>query len=186
MKIYVIRHGTTELNKQKLLNGQIDEELSQEGIDEVRAALSSIPKTIVKIFSSPMARARQTTEIVNEKLEKPVNFQDEIREIHMGSLAGKSWDSIDRGQELKKIHRSVLFDYREDGGESADEVKQRVLLFLKKLEGNYDDYQVLVVTHGGIIRVLHLLESGEQLLDEVKHITPLVFDVRKILERASP
>ena len=181
MKIYVIRHGTTELNKQKVLNGQIDEPLSLEGVEEVRTAVSLIPKTVTNVFSSPMIRARQTAEIVNEKLNRSLSFHEGIREIHMGSLACKSWDRIKLGQELKRKHRSVEFDYRSDGGESADNVKVRVLVFLKSIHGQYDDYQVMMVTHGGIIRVLHLLEHGEPLLDEVKHISPLVFDVGKIL-----
>lgn len=185
MKIYVIRHGTTELNKQKLLNGQIDEPLSAEGVSEVKEAIVSIPNTVTHIFSSVMQRARQTAEMVNQQLKKPLSFHEEIREIHMGSLAGKSWDSLVSGEELKKKHRSIEFDYRSDGGESAKEVKSRVLKFLKQVYGKHGDYEVLVVTHGGIIRVLHLLEHGEQLLDEVKHITPLVFDVGKILKRSS-
>lgn len=182
MKTYVIRHGLTELNKKKKVNGQIDEPLAPEGIEQAKAAISLIPKSVKHIYSSSLQRARQTAEIVNSKLNRPSSLQTELTEIHMGSLAGKAWTDMEVGLELKKKHRAIEFDYHPQGGESAKEVKKRVLAFLKKINGKHDDYEVLIVTHGGIIRLLHLLEHKTQLLDEIEHITLHTFDLDKILK----
>lgn len=86
--------------------------------------------------------------------------------------------------ELKKKHRSIQFDYRRQGGESAEEVKKRIVAFCQKINGKHKDHEALIVTHGGIIRVFHLLESGEHLLDEIEHIFLLSFDVDKILNKS--
>lgn len=181
MKIYVMRHGMTKLNKQKKVNGQIDEPLSPEGIEQAKAAISLIPESIKYIYSSPLRRAQQTAEIINSKLNRPIYLAAAFSEIHMGTLAGKSWEEMESGLELKKKHRSVQFDYTPHGGESVKKVKKRVIEFLKEIKTKHADNEVLIVTHGGIIRLLYLLEHGKPLIDEIEHISPLTFDLNKIL-----
>lgn len=183
MKIYCLRHGLTELNKKKVVNGQIDEPLAPEGVQQAKIALALIPESITRIYTSPLLRAKQTAEIINSKLNRPLSLQIELTEIHMGSLAGKAWTDMETGLELKRKHRAIEFDYRPQGGESAKEVRKRVTAFLKKINGKYNDYEVLIVTHGGIIRLLHLLEHGNQLLDEIEHIALHTFDLDKILRK---
>lgn len=183
MKIYCLRHGLTELNKKKKVNGQIDEPLAPEGVEQAKTAAFLIPESIRHIYSSPLLRAKQTAEIVNSKLNRPISIQTELTEIHMGSLAGQAWTDMEGGLELKKKHRAIEFDYRLQGGESAEEVKNRVLAFLKKISSKHSDYEVLIVTHGGIIRTLHLLEHGEEIPDDIKHISLHTFDLNKILDR---
>lgn len=182
MKIYVIRHGLTELNKQKKVNGQIDEPLAPEGIEQAKTATSLIPESIKHIYSSPLIRAVQTAEIVNSKLNHPITIVDAFTEIHMGTLAGKSWEEMESGLELKKKHRTVQFDYKPFGGESASEVKKRVLKFLKRLKNKHKDNEVLIVTHGGIIRLLYLLEQNKVVDETEKHASLLTFDIIKILK----
>ena len=182
MKVYVIRHGLTELNKKKVVNGQIDEPLAPEGIEQAKVASQLIPETIKVIYTSPLLRARQTAEIINSKLKRPIYPQQELTEIHMGSLAGKAWTEMALGLELKKKHRTAKFDYRPEGGESAIEVKKRILSFLGKINNKYANYEVLIMTHGGIFRFLYLLENKKYLLDEVvEQASPKIFDLDKIL-----
>ncbi|MBI2597460.1 histidine phosphatase family protein [Candidatus Daviesbacteria bacterium] len=184
MEIYVIRHGLTELNKKKVLNGQIDEPLAKEGIKQAEKALALIPETIQYIYSSPMMRAKQTAEIIASKLKRPVYLKKQLTEIHMGSIAGKSWDSFEGGLDLKKKHRSIQFDYRPLGGESVEQVKKRLILFLKQINNKYKDLEILLVTHGGIIRLLYLLEQNRVVDETEKHVSLLTFDLNKILKNS--
>lgn len=101
----------------------------------------------------------------------------------MGSLAGKAWTDMEGGLDLKQKHRTIEFDYHPYGGESAKEVKKRVLAFLKKIKGKHRNHEALIVTHGGIIRLLYFLEHNKYLLGEIEHITFQVFDVGKILKQ---
>ncbi len=186
MKIYVIRHGLTPLNKKEKVNGQINEPLAPEGIEQAIEAIPLLPKSIRQIYTSPLKRARQTAEIINSKLKRPISVQQELAEIHMGSLAGKAWVEMARGLELKIKHRSAQFDYRPQGGESKSDVKNRVLLFLRKINKKYKDFEVLIVTHGGIVRLLYLLENNEVLQDEVvEHVSLKTFDLNKILKNTT-
>jgi len=184
MKIYVIRHGITQLNKKKIVNGQLDEPLAPEGFEQAKAIVPLIPKSVTYIYTSPLLRARQTAEIIKTKLHLPVSIQDELTEIHMGSLAGKSWENMESGLDLKKKHRTVQFDYRSYGGESVENVKERVITFLKKINNKHNDYEALIVTHGGIIRLLHLLEKGEVVYETEEHVTLLTFDIDRILRNS--
>lgn len=186
MKIYVIRHGLTGLNKQKKVNGEIDEPLAPEGVQQAEEAISLLPKTIKQIYSSPMLRAKQTAEIINFKLKIPISLIEELTEVRMGlSLAGKSWEEMEGGLELKEKHRSVQFDYQPYGGESVEDVKKRLLSFFKKINGKYKDNEVLLITHGGIIRFFYLLDKGEVPYETEKHISVLTFDLDKILRNSS-
>lgn len=131
-----------------------------------------------------MQRARKTAEIINSKQKYSISLVDELTEIHMGSLAGKSWTEMEEGLELKKKHRSIQFDYRPYGGESVKDVKKRVFAFLKKINNKHSDYEVLIITHGGIIRLLHLFEHGKPLVDDIEHISLHTFDLNKILNKS--
>ena len=182
MKIYVIRHGLTELNKAKKVNGEIDEPLAEEGIKEAKAIIPILPKIIKYIYTSPLLRAIQTAEIINLKFNLPVYIKDELTEVRMGSLAGKSWEEMEEGLELKKKHRTVQFDYRPYGGESVEDVKKRVITFFKNINKKHKDYEVLIISHGGIIRLIHLLEYGESVYETEKHVSLLTFDLDKILK----
>ena len=177
MKIFVIRHGLTELNKRKIVNGQIDEPLAPEGIEQAHAAIALIPQSVQHIYHSPLLRAKHTAQIVNSTRQLPIAAQDEITEIHMGSLVGKSWEEMGTEKDFKILHRSVQFDYRAYGGESAEDVKKRVATFLQKINAKHRDHEVLLVTHGGIIRVLHMLESGMTTADEIENAALLTFDL---------
>lgn len=184
MKIYVIRHGITELNKKKIINAEIDEPLSPEGLNQAKTLIPLIPTSVIHIYSSPLIRARQTAEILSST-NIPFSLHEELTEIRMGNLAGKSWESMENGLELKRKHRTVKFDYRPFGGESVKEVKKRLIEFLKKINGKHEDYATLIITHGGIIRFLHLLEFGEFVFETEKHVSLLTFDLNKILKNSS-
>lgn len=182
MNVYLMRHGITPLNKQKKVNGEVDEPLTREGIEQAKEAVPQIPKSVNLIYSSPLLRARQTAEIICSALNLPVTFAEELTEIKMGSLAGKSWEEMENGKELKEKHRAVKFDYRPYGGESVEDVKKRLLDFLKKISLKYKNNQVLIITHGGIIRFFYLYQNGQVPYETEKHISPLSFDLNKILK----
>ncbi len=179
-----MRHGVTPLNQQKKVNGEVDEPLASEGFAEAKAAIGLIPQSITKIYVSPLLRAQQTADIFSKALHLPMVTQEELCEVRMGSLAGKSWEEMDSGADLKKKHRSVQFDYRPFGGESVKDVKKRLFSLFKKLNGKHEDEEALLITHGGIIRMLNLFESGTIVDETQKHVSLLTFDLSKILENA--
>ncbi len=184
MIFYILRHGITPLNKQKKVNAEVDEPLASEGLEQAKAVVPLIPKSVARIYSSPLLRARQTAEIIGSARNLPITVAEELTEIRMGSLAGKAWEEMDGGLELKKKHRAVQFDYHPYGGESLEDVKKRLFVFFRELKDKHSDQGVLLITHGGMIRLINLLEQGEIVYETEKHVSLLTFDLVKILKNA--
>lgn len=88
MLIYIVRHGLTEWNKLKKLQGIADVPLAEEGIllAEKREKLSGVKFDIC--FTSPLSRARQTAERVLGKRDVPIIPDKRIQEINFGVLEG--------------------------------------------------------------------------------------------------
>lgn len=176
MEIFVIRHGQTELNKKGIINGHIDDVLLPEGIEQAKDAAPLLPKTIKHIYSSSLGRAKQTAEIINQVLNVPLTFHNELREVDFGILSGTPF--LDKHKER---HKMLDYDWR-PSGESFDGFKKRVVKFLETIKVNNDE-EVLIVAHGGTIRLLHFLES-DKILGEIGNTSLHSFDLEKILKKA--
>lgn len=175
MKVYVIRHGQTELNKKGIINGHKDDPLAPEGIEQAKMAAPLLPKSIKHIYVSSLERAKQTAGLLNEVLGVPMTFHDELREVNFGVLNGTPF--LD---EYKKKHKMLDYDWR-PSGESFDDVKTRVLKILNQIKNENGDGEALIVAHGGIIRMLHFLEFGEP-LNEIENASLHSFDLNKIIK----
>lgn len=160
MKIDFVRHGQSEHNKVGIINGQImNGHLTDEGVEQAYKTLAEISGDYTTIYSSDLLRARETAEILNQKLNLPIIYDIRLRERSLGSLEGKSWKDI--SLDIREIDRANKYNYHSYGGESAEDVKHRLLGFINEIRQNKKDEKVLVVAHGGIIRLLHLILNGE-------------------------
>jgi broad specificity phosphatase PhoE len=167
MKIKVIRHGLTQSNKEARLMGRgVDETLTQQGIDQAHEVARLLVGSDCDILiSSPMKRAQQTAEIINTYLQLPLVVINEFAERDAGNLGGKLWTDIAVETQgvltLEKIHASPEHDFSLWGGESADSLRKRVMSAADALKEKYTDQKVLVVTHGGVIKVMYAIYGGE-------------------------
>lgn len=161
MKLIFVRHGQTDYNKNKIVQGrEVDTSLNDAGIKQAEETAKSLPNDIDFIISSPLKRAFQTAETLNQKLNKMIEFNENITELSYGNLAGKSWSEIEIITGDKNVHqkeRDTLFDYRKFGGDSAHDMKQRVSKFVAEMNGKYPAKNILVATHGGVIDAMHVL-----------------------------
>lgn len=170
-----MRHGLTEMNKQHLINGWLDDRLVIEGIEQAKNAVAFIPKSVKHIYASPLSRAKQTAEIINQELKLNISFHDELKEVNFGDLSGQPWPGAS-----KTIQKNLYYDWR-PSGESIDDVKKRLLKVLKRINKESVDGEALIVSHGGIIRLMHFLQFGENTAS-INNATILTFDLDKILE----
>ena len=150
MSVYVVRHGQTDWNKAYLLQGRIDVPLNEVGIEQARnaaKALKDVPLDI--IFVSPLLRAKQTADIINEGRSLPIHLESRIQEQYYGRLEGES-----RKNEEYLVQRRCFFK-RYPGGESYLDVAARVYSFLNEAKEKYRDKNILLVCHGGMSRVVN-------------------------------
>lgn len=183
VKIFVVRHGLTKMNKLGLVNGEADDQLEPEGVKQAQELAKKLPE-VKHIFYSPLTRAKETAMIFSEASGFPAKEESALSEVKMGSLAGKSWDEMPNGTVLKQAHRTVRYDYRPTGGESTDDVTQRLTRLFKHLTKNYRSGEVLLVTHGGIIRTMQFMERGQPKYETTTNVKVLQFDLGIIFSQS--
>ena len=159
MKIYVIRHGETDANKNGVLQGSLDWPLNDYGIKLAKITGQNMKGiTFDACYSSPLIRAKQTAEIVLKESGNNIDiqFDDRLKELNMGIYEGKKIKPKELEVPLVKI---LLFKYnaflcgRFKGGENVKEVCKRTQEFLKELATkNYEN--VLVSMHGCSLRAM--------------------------------
>lgn len=154
MRIYLIRHGETDWNKQKRIQGREDIELNDNGITQAQKCgyvLQGLPIDI--IVSSPLKRAKETAEIIALSVGiNDVMIEDNLIERDYGKLSG-----LDPGER-------ELFSNsgQDDGVENWDDLNQRVMNVLKYYSGNI--YQnIVMVSHGGAINAVLATLSGHNI-----------------------
>ena len=153
MKIYFVRHGETDWNKERKIQGQVDIPLNEFGrhlARETAKGLRDVPFDVC--FTSPLGRARETAQIILQGRDVPILEDKRILEMNFGVLEGKccskeGWDVPDSFQMFfdDPVHYQAP-----EGGEDFQAVRKRTGDFLNWLfaQEQYRDSTVLVTTHG--------------------------------------
>lgn len=159
MRLYIIRHGETEWNKVKRLQGQTDIPLAEEGIRlarETGRGMKNLPIDLV--ISSPLKRAVQTAQLLTEGRDVPLLTDERIIEISFGDWEGECiFDSEVLPTEFRRLfYEDPLHCICPPGGETFDEVRARTGLFFRSLIENpeYAHKNILISTHGAASRCL--------------------------------
>ena len=164
MIIYLVRHGQTEYNKLKRIQGTQDHPLTQDGIEDAKRCAKALKdKRVHGLFSSPLLRALNTAEVIGEEIGLPVKIDDRLKERFFGKIEGESYDSIALGYDFW----DELDTYYPDHGiESRESMDERALSFFRDLEQEGLE-SVVVVSHGAFIRSIlrTLSNSGHELLE---------------------
>ncbi|XP_058228452.1 phosphoglycerate mutase-like protein 4 isoform X2 [Rhododendron vialii] len=158
-EIIVIRHGETEWNAAKRMQGHLDIELNDVGRKQAAAVahrLSKGPKIAV-VYSSDLKRALDTAETIASSCGGLQVIKDlDLRERHLGDLQGLVY------HEASKIcpkAYGALSSHRTNqqipgGGESLDQLYDRCTSALERIGSKHIGERVVVVTHGGVIKSL--------------------------------
>jgi probable phosphoglycerate mutase len=153
--IWLVRHGESDWNASQLVQGQAEGPVltaaGREQAKRLAHTLRSFP--IRTIVTSDLTRAVETASVIGRKLKRHCHVVPALRERNFGAAQGAplsrlrpEWSGIDNG-------RVVDADACPPGGESVRELRDRVVEFFGQLAGEERDGDVLVVTHGGVIRV---------------------------------
>lgn len=165
MIIYFIRHGETDWNKQRKLQGRSDIPLNDYGRNLAKitaAALQSVPFDLV--YSSPLLRARETADILTLGRNLPVHEDERLVEMCFGEGEGESLAAI-HAQEAMPLHSFIHNPgqyFPTDGGESFEELYIRCQSFIEDviLPAEKTHHCMLVSGHGALIRgMIHCINK---------------------------
>ncbi|MBQ7902579.1 MAG: histidine phosphatase family protein [Oscillospiraceae bacterium] len=149
MKLYVARHGQTQMNADNQVCGRTDIPLTALGLQQAQQlADNARGKEIDIIIVSPMIRARQTAQAVADRYNLPVIIDDRLIEQNFGIYEG-----VDR-KDPRFLAGKRQLAARHPGGESMFQVAQRVYNLLDEVKEKYPDKNVLLVCHGGMCRII--------------------------------
>lgn len=160
MKLYLIRHGETDRNKAKCLQGRTDIELNEYGRELARKTAEGLKEVdFDMIFTSPLKRARETAEIIKGERTIPIIIEERIQEISFGEYEGLCY-----GKDHYSIPDKNFMDFFDKpecyetppAGESFQEVLLRTGDFLKELaeKQEYQDKTILLSTHGCALKAI--------------------------------
>ena len=151
--LYLMRHGETEYNVRRVIQGHNDSPLTQEGIAATRGRAKMLKGIMFDaIFCSDLERTRKSLEVLLEELDINVivNYCAELREIDFGQLSGKKVEDI---KDIILLHKKQTQRHYTDG-ESGDSFCKRVLSFVEMVLDVYEEGTILFVTHFGVIETI--------------------------------
>ena len=157
--IDVLRHGQCEGGE--IYRGTTDVLLTQTGTSQMHEAVSN-HSGWDQIISSPLRRCAEFATSLSEQLSTPIAIDDRWREIDFGEWEGREvkevWQS---NKELVSQYYSQPGTVTPIGGENIKDVQDRVVAAFNRAAIEYKHQHILVVQHGGTIRLLlaHLMQS---------------------------
>lgn len=164
----LIRHGQTDWNLARRLQGRTDIPLNDTGREQARAlgrALADSGQNWHALVSSPLSRARETAEIIGQALglELSRTYQD---------LIERSFADIE-GHDCTGMTESERHDLAEQHGEPAADLVRRGVAVLQRIAAEHPNQNVLVVSHGSFLRLTagHILNRRIASLDNAQTIT---------------
>lgn len=152
LRLILVRHGQTDANLNKLIQGQSDGQLNATGIqqaEEVGLHLKDIQ--IDQVISSTLSRARDTAAAIAQYHNLPVIMTPLIVEWNCGSLDGIPAEAFHK--KMRESH-STISNFHPDGGETVMDVRRRAQKFIADVTAKYQDQTVLVCSHGDFLRTV--------------------------------
>jgi broad specificity phosphatase PhoE len=155
-RLYLVRHGATELTAEDRFAGDIGVELSDEGRSQAeRLAVRVRDHGIGAIYSSPLSRAVETARIVATGCGLEPRLSDGLREIHHGHWEGLTRQEVEaRFAAQYAAWEEDPFTFAPEGGESGVSVLARALPALREIVVRHAGLNVLAVSHKATIRLL--------------------------------
>ena len=174
----LLRHGETELGGG--LRGSLDDALTPLGWEQMRAAVQG-QGPWDRIVSSPLQRCALFAQELAGQLALPVTFDKDLQELHFGEWEGQSAAALmQTDEQALGLFWADPYRFTPPQGEPVLEFSQRVLAAVTRLQQAYAGERVLVVCHGGVMKLLLAQARGlprEQLLN-IQVVNGALFELR--------
>lgn len=156
LKLYVVRHGETEFNVQKRMQGRLDSPLSPKGIQNAMALSRHLAHIeFDKIYSSPSQRAYRTAELIRGTRTTEIFTENDLREMNLADWEGKTREELER---LYPVEYDIFWHspqlYKPKKGDGFQQVQDRAIGLLNKLIADNATGNLLLVTHSVVIKTM--------------------------------
>jgi len=175
-KILMTRHGETQWNTIRRIQGHKDSPLTELGISQAKWLKERlIDDAIDVIYTSPLGRAYKTAIILSQGRDIEVIKRDELKEIHLGSWEGQ------RIEEVKKSYKEINYYFWNEpekyipiDGESFEELAVRSKKFFEEVLLESEHKTILVVAHAIVLKSFLAFTKGKEIKDlwDGPHLQP--------------
>ena len=146
--ILLARHGETDWNVERRVQGQTDRPLNENGREQARALAGELAgESLDAVYSSDLSRAYETARAVAEPRGLDVTLVPELREKDFGT-----WEGLTDTEVLARFPAASAGPWGD--AESSEEVARRVVEALRRIARAHPGQRVLVVSHGGPLRAV--------------------------------
>ncbi|MGL6245090.1 alpha-ribazole phosphatase family protein [Pseudomonas sp.] len=171
LRLDLLRHGETELGGG--LRGSLDDALTAKGWEQMRAAVVE-QGPWDRLISSPLQRCARFADELGAQLGLPVHLDKDLQELHFGAWEGQSAAALmETDAEGLGLFWADPYSFTPPEGEPVGDFSTRVLAAVERLHATYAGERILLISHGGVMRLLLAQARGlprEQLLNvEVGH-----------------
>lgn len=151
LELWLVRHGETEWNRRGLVQGDSDVPLNDLGVRQAQALAGRIGHEMFDaVYASDLSRARKTAEITFPDANLILDAR--LREINLGVFEGRVWADISEGERAQvAVWLMGPYDQKVPGGESSDDLRARILDWLKSLP---EQGRIIAFAHGGTIAAI--------------------------------
>lgn len=181
MKLFVTRHGETDLNVQEIACGVSEALLTEKGRMQAQDLADRLYKdrekySITALYVSPLKRAKDTAAYIERVLNLTAVPDDRLHEIDFGDFEGKSW----RNPEFLRIHKNPFLRF--PAGESFAQAAYRAYSMIEAVKQKHSAHEnILFVCHGiltaAIMTYFKPLSQDELTHLEIKNCQLLEFDL---------
>ena len=155
-KIFLVRHGLTLWNSERKIQGHSDVALAPEGIAQAELLAKNFPQEkISAVYSSDLARAKMTAEILAKKFNLPVQLEKNLREANWGVWEGQKLSEIEKSDPLnyeRFFHNPEELKIK--NAETFLHLQERAISTVKKIIAAHPDENIILVAHGAINRTI--------------------------------
>jgi broad specificity phosphatase PhoE len=181
-ELLLVRHGETDWNVERRFQGHADPPLNALGREQAHAlAEELVGAGLEVVYTSDLVRARETAEIVAARAGVRAVGLPELREIDVGDWQGLTWP------EIEQRFPDGVRGWHDHGhgwsaGETYEQLAARVLRALRGIAREHPAGRVLVVGHGGTVRVVRAFVEGRTVAESRRASQPIgnceVFRIR--------
>ncbi len=163
----LVRHGETDWNAERRLQGHTDIHLNTRGIAQaaqMAKALKSIDFQFDVLYTSDLERAKQTAKAIEALYSVSATSHSALKERHLGALQGLTISEAPALEpELWQAHlrRDIHEELR--GGESILQFANRIKVALEEIQEKHAGKTILLVSHGGALDMMYRIASNQAL-----------------------
>jgi len=176
--LYLVRHGETEWNRERRMQGRLDSALTADGRAHARTIGVLLAREGVEhLLVSPLGRARETADLIKAELAVTIVYEDRLVERDCGAWEGLTLEQIEEQfpDEWARRNRDP-FHHRPPGGENLPDMLLRIGPVAERLR-ELPVRSVAIVSHGisGRVLLTHFLGLPPNVADKVRQPNDLVY-----------